>query len=110
MSASKPSRLEILAELERKALWLSTWMIHHANHVRGSDDGIKVGGHQASSASLSTILTALYFADLRPEDRVAVKPHASPIFHAINYLVGRQSRANLENFRGYKGAQSYPSR
>jgi pyruvate dehydrogenase E1 component len=110
MPASTASRLDVLAELERKVLWLSTWMIHHANHLRPSDDDIKVGGHQASSASLSTIMTALYFAVLRPEDRVAVKPHASPIFHAINYLTGRQTRENLENFRGYKGAQSYPSR
>ncbi|MBV9569497.1 MAG: transketolase [Hyphomicrobiales bacterium] len=103
-------RLAFLAELERKVLWLSTFMIHHANHLRASDDGLKIGGHQASSASLSTILTALYFAVLRPEDRVAVKPHASPIFHAIQYLFGNQTRENLENFRGYKGAQSYPSR
>jgi pyruvate dehydrogenase E1 component len=111
MAASDTSaRLDILAELERKVLWLSTWTIHHANHVRSSDDGIKVGGHQASSASLATILTALYFSALRPQDRVAVKPHASPVFHAINYLVGWQTREKLENFRGYKGAQSYPSR
>ena len=102
--------LSILKELERKVLWLSTWTIHNANHLRASEDGLKVGGHQASSASLSTILTALYFAVLRPEDRVAVKPHASPIFHAIQYLFGRQTREKLENFRGYKGAQSYPSR
>ncbi|KAB1070298.1 transketolase [Methylobacterium planeticum] len=99
-----------LTELERKALWLSTWMIHNANHVRPNPDGMKVGGHQASSASLATILTALYFAVLRPEDRVAVKPHASPIFHAIQYLAGRQSRDKLERFRGFGGAQSYPSR
>ncbi|MBV9977495.1 MAG: transketolase, partial [Hyphomicrobiales bacterium] len=103
-------RLPFLAELERKVLWLSTFMIHNANHLRASEDGLKIGGHQASSASLSTILTALYFAVLRPEDRVAVKPHASPIFHAIQYLFGNQTRENLENFRGYKGAQSYPSR
>jgi len=103
-------RLELLAALSRKALWLSTWMIHHANHIRPNADGLKVGGHQASSASLATILSALYFAVLRPEDRVAVKPHASPVFHAIQYLFGRQSRARLENFRGFKGAQSYPSR
>src|ERR1700710_870123 len=103
-------RLPFLAELEKKVLWLSTWTIHNANHLRDNDDGLKVGGHQASSASLVTILTALYFAVLRPEDRVAVKPHASPAFHAIQYLLGRQSRAKLENFRGYKGAQSYPSR
>ncbi|MQT14818.1 transketolase [Segnochrobactrum spirostomi] len=99
-----------LTEIERKVRWLSTWMIHHANHVRPNEDGLKVGGHQASSASLSTIMTALYFAVLRPEDRVAVKPHASPVFHAIQYLFGNQTREKLENFRGYKGAQSYPSR
>src|SRR4051812_23212121 len=103
-------RLPYLSELERKVLWLSTWTIHHANHLRESADGLKVGGHQASSASLATILTALYFAVLRPEDRVAVKPHASPIFHAIQYLAGRQSRDKLERFRGFGGAQSYPSR
>jgi pyruvate dehydrogenase E1 component len=103
-------RLAYLAELERKILWLSSWTIHHANHIRPNRDGLKVGGHQASSASLSTILTALYFAVLRPEDRAAVKPHASPIFHAIQYLLGNQSREKLEGFRAYKGAQSYPSR
>ena len=103
-------RLELLAALEKKVLWLATWMIHNANHIRANEDGLKVGGHQASSASLATIMTALYFAVLRPEDRVAVKPHASPVFHAIQYLFGNQSREKLENFRGYKGAQSYPSR
>ncbi len=103
-------RLPFLAELERKVLWLSSWTIHNANHLRPNADGLKVGGHQASSASLSTIMTALYFAVLRPEDRVAVKPHASPIFHAIQYLLGNQTRDKLETFRGYKGAQSYPSR
>jgi pyruvate dehydrogenase E1 component len=103
-------RLPFLAELERKVLWLSTWMIHNANHLRANEDGLKVGGHQASSASLSSILTALYFAVLRPQDRVAVKPHASPIFHAIHYLLGRQTLDKLKNFRGLHGAQSYPSR
>ncbi len=103
-------QLELLAALERKILWLSTWTIHHANHIRSNEDGLKVGGHQSSSASLATIMTALYFAILRPEDRVAVKPHASPVFHAIQYLFGNQSREKLQNFRGYKGAQSYPSR
>ncbi len=100
----------LLAALERKVLWLAAWTIHHANHVRENTDGLKVGGHQASSASLATIMTALYFHVLRPQDRVAVKPHASPIFHAIQYLLGRQTREKLEAFRGYKGAQSYPSR
>ena len=91
-------------------LWLASWTIHHANHLRESADGLKVGGHQASSASLAAIMTALYFRVLRPQDRVAVKPHASPIFHAIQYLLGRQRREKLEQFRGYQGAQSYPSR
>src|SRR3977135_2299252 len=108
--ATNAERLDLLNALARKALWLSSWTIHHANHLRESEDGLKIGGHQASSASLSTILTALYFAVLRPQDRVAVKPHASPIFHATHHLSGHQTRDKLENFRGYKGAQSYPSR
>jgi pyruvate dehydrogenase E1 component len=109
---TKPSanELAILRELEKKVLWLASWTIHHANHLRENVDGVKVGGHQASSASLATIMTALYFRALRRQDRVAVKPHASPIYHAIQYLLGRQSRQKLEDFRGYKGAQSYPSR
>ena len=103
-------RLACLEALERKVLWLAVWMIHHANHVRPSRDGLKVGGHQASSASSATLLTALYFEILRPQDRVAVKPHASPVFHAIQYLLGAQTREKLERFRAYGGAQSYPSR
>ena len=71
---SNPDRLTILRELEKKVLWLASWTIHHANHVRDHADGLKVGGHQASSASLATIMTALYFDALRPQDRVAVKP------------------------------------
>jgi pyruvate dehydrogenase E1 component len=108
--ASDISELEILRELERKVLWLASWTIHNANHLRANVDGLKVGGHQASSASLASIMTALYFSVLRPQDRVAVKPHASPIYHAILYLLGRQGREKLERFRAYKGAQSYPSR
>ncbi|WP_127597690.1 transketolase-like TK C-terminal-containing protein [Nitratireductor alexandrii] len=104
------SALELLSALERKVRWLATWTIHNANHLRDDDDSLKVGGHQASSASLSTIMTALYFAALRPQDRVAVKPHASPVFHAIQYLLGNQTLEKLKNFRGYGGAQSYPSR
>jgi pyruvate dehydrogenase E1 component len=110
MTAISADDLTILSELERKVLWLATWTIHHANHLRENSDGLKVGGHQASSASLATVMTALYFHALRPQDRVAVKPHAGPNFHAIQYLLGRQAREKLENFRGYKGAQSYPSR
>lgn len=102
--------LAMLRELERKVLWLSTYMIHHANHEVDRGDGLKVGGHQASSASLVTLMTALYFHVLRPEDRVAVKPHASPVFHAIQYLLGNQQLDKLRSFRAFGGAQSYPSR
>ncbi|QFI70685.1 Pyruvate dehydrogenase E1 component (plasmid) [Sinorhizobium alkalisoli] len=103
------SKISYLNEIERCVSWLAAWTIHHANHIREADE-VKVGGHQASSASLSTIMTALYCSALRPEDRVAVKPHAAPIFHALQYLAGNQTREKLENFRGFKGAQSYPSR
>ena len=102
--------LENLEDIAQKALWLSTWTIHHANFNREKRDGLKVGGHQASCASSVAILTALYMSALRPEDRVAVKPHASPVFHAIQYLLGNQTKENLENFRAFGGAQSYPSR
>src|SRR3982074_3645395 len=108
--ATEPARLELLSALARKALWLSSWTIHHANHVRPNADGLKVGGREASSASLATIMSALYFSVLKPGRRVGVKPHASPVFHAIQYLFGHQSRDKLEDFRGFKGAQSYPSR
>ncbi len=107
---SGPERLACLLALERKVLWLSTWMIHSANHLRPKRDGLKVGGHQASCASVATLMTALYFDLLRPQDRLAVKPHASPIFHAIQYLLGMQSRDKLEAFRAFGGSQSYPSR
>ena len=99
-----------LKTIEQRLLWLSHWMIHNANHIRPKEDDIKVGGHQASSASMVSIMTALYFYTLKPEDRVAVKPHASPIFHAMQYLMGNQTREKMENFRGFGGVQSYPSR
>jgi pyruvate dehydrogenase E1 component len=102
--------IEALKTLDERLRWLSAWTIHHANHVRDSDDGLKVGGHQASCASMSAIMAALYFHALGPNDRVAVKPHAGPLLHAIHYLLGSQSRQTLENFRGFGGAQSYPSR
>jgi pyruvate dehydrogenase E1 component len=103
-------RIAMLEALTRKTLWLSNWMVHNANHLRANPDGVKVGGHQASSASMAAIMSTLYFAVLKPEDRVAVKPHAAPVFHAIQYLYGKQSLDKLERFRGYGGAQSYPSR
>jgi len=108
--AADAQTLAMLTELERKVLWLSTYMIHHANHEIDRGDGLKVGGHQASSASLATLMTALYFHVLRPEDRVAVKPHASPVFHAIQYLLDNQTVDKMRNFRGFGGVQSYPSR
>lgn len=110
MSALTLSELGHLKTIEKRLLWLSHWMIHHANNVRPKADGIKVGGHQASSASAVSIMTALYFSALKPEDRVAVKPHASPVFHAMQYLMGNVSREKIENFRGFSGVQSYPSR
>ena len=108
--APEAERLRLLHAIERKLLWLAAWMIHHANHIRPNRDGLKVGGHQASSASVVSIIAALYCEMLRPEDRVAVKPHAGPVFHALNYLLGRQSREKLATLRAFGGIQPYPSR
>jgi pyruvate dehydrogenase E1 component len=102
--------IEALKILDERLRWLSAWTIHHANHIRENRDGLKVGGHQASCASMTAIMATLYFHALGPNDRVAVKPHAGPVLHAIHYLLGSQSREALENFRGLGGAQSYPSR
>jgi pyruvate dehydrogenase E1 component len=109
-SATERQRLDLLQAIERKLLWLSAWTIHNANHLRASRDRLKVGGHQASCASVATIMTALWFDVLRPGDRVAVKPHASPIYHAAQYLLGLEPVERLERFRALGGAQSYPSR
>ena len=103
-------RVHLLKQLERKLLWLSSWMIHNANHIRPNRDGLKVGGHQASCASVISIMAALYFEIARPQDRIAVKPHAGPVFHAINYLFGRQNVENMARLRQLGGVQSYPSR
>ena len=102
-----PQELRLLQD---KALWLAAWMIHNANHLRPKTDAMKVGGHQASCASMATLMTALYGRTLRPQDRVAVKPHAGPVFHALQYLAGKQSLEKMQNFRGFGGVQSYPSR
>ena len=101
---------EALREIERRVLWLSTMIVHHANNVRPSPDKSKVGGHQASSASVATIMTALYFHFLQPGDRVSIKPHASPVFHASQYLLGNLDKKYLTTLREYKGLQAYPSR
>jgi pyruvate dehydrogenase E1 component len=102
--------LATLDGVQRRVLWLAAHMVHHANHVRPNPDGAKVGGHQASSASMVSILTALYFHHLRRGDRVAVKPHASPVFHAIQYLLGNLPRRYLTTLREFGGLQAYPSR
>jgi pyruvate dehydrogenase E1 component len=99
-----------LKTIEQRLLWLSHWMIHNANHLRPGDEAIKIGGHQASCASMVSLMAALYFSALRPEDRVAVKPHAGPLFHAMQYLMGNLDQERMENYRGYGGVQSYPSR
>src|SRR6202140_4353362 len=102
--------LDTLAEIERQVLWLSTAIVHHANRVRPNPGGLKVGGHQASSASMVSIMTSLWFRHLRAEDRVSVKPHASPVLHAINYLLGELDKSYLPTLRAFAGLQSYPSR
>lgn len=102
--------LEVLDRVQRRVLWLATSMIHHANKVRGAGSEIKVGGHQASSASMTSIMSALYFSHLRAEDRVSVKPHAAPVLHAINYLLGQLDQSYLTKLRSFHGLQSYPSR
>jgi pyruvate dehydrogenase E1 component len=109
-SRASAGRPHILKQLEKKLLWLSSWMIHNANHIRPNRDGLKVGGHQASCASVISIMAALYFEIARPQDRIAVKPHAAPVFHAINYLFGRQTLEKMQGLRQLGGAQSYPSR
>ena len=99
-----------LDQIQRRVLWLATSLIHHANKVREIDSGMKVGGHQASSASMVSIMTALYFYHLNGSDRVSVKPHAGPVLHAINYLLGRLDLRYLTELRSFHGLQSYPSR
>ncbi|MGP4043717.1 transketolase-like TK C-terminal-containing protein [Streptomyces sp. 2A115] len=100
----------VLREVESRVLWLSSAIIHHANRVRANPSGLKVGGHQASSASMVSIMTALWFRHLRPQDRVSVKPHASPVLHAISYLLGELDPSYLPRLREFGGLQSYPSR
>ena len=102
--------LEVLDEIQRRVLWLSARIVDAANRERETGDGVKVGGHQASSASLVSAMTALWFAHLDAADRVAVKPHASPVFHAIQYLLGNLDRSYLTKLRARGGLQSYPSR
>jgi pyruvate dehydrogenase E1 component len=101
---------DVLDAVQRRVLWLAVSMVHHANKVRASTSGVKVGGHQASSASMVSMMSVLYFEHLRAPDRVSVKPHASPVLHAINYLLGRLDESYLVKLRAFGGLQSYPSR
>src|SRR5580693_6376843 len=109
-SAATQADLAVLDTIQERVLWLATRIVDAANHDRDTGDGVKVGGHQASSASLVTVMTALYFAHLEAADRVSVKPHASPVFHAIQYLLGNLDRSYLTTLRAFGGLQSYPSR
>ena len=109
-SRPQAETIAALGQIEREVLWLSTAIIHHANRVRPNPEGMKVGGHQASSASMVSIMTSLWFGHLRAQDRVSVKPHASPVLHAINYLLGELDESYLPTLRAYRGLQSYPSR
>ena len=109
MSISK-EELEILEEIQLRTLWLAVRMVDFANHDRVNTDGIKVGGHQASSASMISLLTSLYMYHLDPNDRVSVKPHSSPVFHSIQYLLGNLEKKYLTTLRSAGGLQSYPSR
>ena len=110
--AASPARpdLAVLGEIQQRVLWLATRIVDAANHERDTGDGVKVGGHQASSASLVTAMTALYFSFLDAPDKVSVKPHASPVYHAIQYLLGNLDRSYLTTLRAFGGLQAYPSR
>jgi pyruvate dehydrogenase E1 component len=102
--------LATLDAVQRRVHWLAVRMVDHANRERPDAGGIKVGGHQASSTSMVSLMTALWFANLGPDDRVAVKPHASPVFHAIRYLLGELDAEALTRLRSFGGLQAYPSR
>ena len=108
--ARSAAATDVVAAVERRVLWLATAIVHHANRVRPNPSGLKVGGHQASSASMTTIMTELWFRHLRPHDRVSVKPHASPVLNAINHLLGELPAEYLTTLRAFGGLQSYPSR
>ncbi len=110
IAETRSESVAALEAIDARLRWLSSWTVHNANHLREKRDGLKVGGHQASCASMTAIMSALYFHALRPQDKVAVKPHAGPVLHAIHYLLGDQSLDQLQRFRGLGGVQSYPSR
>ncbi|MBE7190686.1 MAG: pyruvate dehydrogenase, partial [Jatrophihabitans endophyticus] len=110
LTADSGVDLETVRAIERRAIWLSSAIVDHANRVRPNPSGLKVGGHQASSSSMATIMTTLYLCALRTDDRVSVKPHASPMLHALEFLLGRLGAEHMTTLRQFGGLQSYPSR
>ena len=108
--AALSERDNVLHEIQNRVLWLSMYIVDYANHIRPNPGGLKVGGHQASSASVATIMTYLYFEYMKAGDRISVKPHASPVYHAIQYLLGNLDAEYLKTLRGFHGLQAYPSR
>ena len=114
LTATEPGRdtgrEAALREIEQRVLWLATAIVDSANRLRPNPTGLKVGGHQASSASMVTIMTALWLEQLGADDRVSVKPHASPVLHALEYLLGQLDAEYLPTLREFGGLQSYPSR
>src|SRR3954468_13783917 len=107
-TASPQLDLATLDRVQQRVLWLAAGIVHHANPARRNRSGVKADGHQASSASMVSLMTALWFAFLEAPARVSVKPHASPVLHAINYLLGRLEPRYLETLRQFGGLQSYP--
>lgn len=101
---------DLLKQVAQRVRWLSTAIVDAANNGRPNSSGVKVGGHQASSASMVEIMVSLWFHELTRGDRVSVKPHASPVLHAINYLLGDLDEKYLPTLREKGGLQSYPSR
>ena len=109
-AAAVSERDRLLQEIQNRVLWLSIQMVDYANHVRPNPEGLKVGGHQASSASVVTIMTYLYFEYMKAGDRISVKPHASPVYHSIQFLLGNLDPEYLKMLRAFHGLQAYPSR
>ncbi|NYD43172.1 transketolase-like TK C-terminal-containing protein [Nocardioides panaciterrulae] len=108
--ALSAAEADTLREISQRVLWLSAAIVDAANRGRPNTSGVKVGGHQASSASMVDIMVALWFHELTSLDRVSVKPHASPVLHAINHLLGDLDASYLPTLRAKGGLQSYPSR
>ncbi len=103
-------RNRVLDKIQNRILWLSIYMVDYANHVRPNPSGLKVGGHQASSASVVSIMTYLLMEYMNAGDKLSVKPHASPVYHAAQHLLGNLDAEYLKTLREYHGLQAYPSR